>query len=115
MKLLHLITGVEIVGQTEDNGDYYTVKHPVEIRLVTNGSDQKPTNWVGPFATFVRGNVIHINKSKILFVGDPIPSLIDYYDETVLGKASPGIEEARKAATFELTEEEVAKLEEPTS
>lgn len=112
MKLLHLITGVEIVGEVEDNGDFYTIKYPIEVKMITNGEDQKPINWVGPFASFVKGHTVHINKSKILFVGEPLASLVEYYEEKVLGKSPLESEDAKAAATFKLTDEQANRLEE---
>lgn len=114
IKIVHLITGVEVIGQVTDNQDYYTISYPAEVKIIMD-EDGKQKNFVGPYASFVKGHTIHVNKTKILFVGDPLASLLDYYEETVLGKSPLESDEAKNAASFKLDEEQTKQLEETAS
>lgn len=83
IKFLKLITGEDIVSEVEEHDTTFFLKTPAVVKkiMVEDASigQQVPRSIVEPFTPHVKGHNVHINKNKVLFIGEPIPTLADYY------------------------------------
>jgi len=78
LKILHLISGEDIIADIEDKEpNSYSVKQPLRILQMGEASD---SIGVMLFAPFVKGHTIpSINKEHIIFIADPEEELADHY------------------------------------
>lgn len=88
IRVIKLVSGEEIVGVTEDRETSLFIKWPVRLVPTFDEENEKPRIRVEMFASQIKGHSVDINKNNILFVGEPVPELRDYYD-TNFGKMVP--------------------------
>lgn len=88
IRVLKLTTGEEIVGVIEDKDTSIFVKWPVKLSFTTENDETRPRIKVDLFAGQVRGHSVDIDKSFIIYTGEPTPELKEYYD-TNFGKMVP--------------------------
>jgi len=81
--MLKLITGEDVVSATEEYETSFFLKWPAVVRRTTVDveGEQQSRNIIEPFAPHVKGHCVYINKNKILFIGDALPSLAEYYEK----------------------------------
>ncbi len=101
IKFVKLTTGDEIVARTTEQETHFFLEWPA--RVVSDNSDptrQTPQTRVEPYTPFVKGHSIYVQKSKVVYVADPIPSLEDYYDKNYgsLAPSSTPVQEVIPAA-----------------
>lgn len=77
IKFIKLINGDDIVAKVEDHGDNYRVIWPVHIYV--DRTEEGLRNRVEPYTPHVLGHTFNINKSRVMFMADPIPMLEEYY------------------------------------
>lgn len=82
IKYMKLMTGDEIVGTVEERGEQYYVKWPLRLSLVIDPEEEKPKVKVEPFASQVKGHSFFVDKTKVLYVADPVTDLQSYYEST---------------------------------
>jgi hypothetical protein len=115
IKFFKFMTGDDVVGESEDRGEYFYIKWPVKIVMNENVDEnadpqsQAPRNRILPFANHVIGHTILVHKSKILFVGEPIGMLADYYEKNFSNLIPPKEEDIKKASGFGVYDEGVVK------
>lgn len=88
IRFLKLVTGEDIVGVVEDKETAYFVKWPVKLSVTQPDPDSKPTIKVDLYAAQIKGHSVEIDKSFVLFLGEPTPELKEYYDNN-FGKMVP--------------------------
>lgn len=78
IRVAKLITGDEIIGVFENFKDKYIVTYPVKIeeKLLDNG---KPGVDLQIFTPQTRDNKVCIDKTHVLFVGEALQVLEEYY------------------------------------
>ncbi len=88
IRVIKLTTGEEVVGVVEEKSDSIFVKWPVKLVMHATEGEEKPRVRVELFAAQVKGHSVEINNKNVLYVGEPVPELRDYYD-TNFGKMVP--------------------------
>lgn len=84
IKMFKLITGEDVVSVTEETETSFFLKWPAVVRRITVDVDgeQQTRSAVEPLAPHIKGHCVYINKNKILFMGDALPALAEYYEKT---------------------------------
>lgn len=79
IKYLKLINGDDLIAKVEDHGDHFMVIWPAKIYL--DNTDNGPVTRVMPYTPHVLGHSFKLNKTRLIFVADPVPSLEEYYNK----------------------------------
>lgn len=112
IKIFKLMSGEEIVGETELLDDYYVIKLPMKVFMAV-GENNQPQNRTEPFGIHCKGSVVNIPKDKVIYIADPALALQEFYEKTYLSKVpAPGVQDPNKdIPTFKLSEKEVEAVE----
>lgn len=86
IKLLQLVTGNVIVSDIEETDTHYFFKWPAEVRkaVIEQAGETTSKTLIEPFTPHVKGHCVFINKNKVLYIADPVPSLQEYYEKNYL-------------------------------
>jgi hypothetical protein len=86
VKFLKLVSGDELIGNYEDNGNTVVISKPAKISIELEFTDPptQPKSRVDVFAPHAKGLKFTIAKAHILFAEDPHPTLVEYYNNTFL-------------------------------
>ena len=91
IKFLKLVSGNNVVSEVEDFGNSVYLKWPMELTDNADAAEGEPKVRIDPFAAHVRGHCVKIDKTAILFAGEPVPTLRDYYEKTFGSMIPPTI------------------------
>lgn len=82
IKYLKLVTGEELVSETFRSAATTVVRltHPVRIVVMPGSNQSKPQVGFVPWAPFTDDIDIHLDKSSIIAIMDPIKEIKDNYN-----------------------------------
>lgn len=89
IRVIRLVSGEEIVGKVEIRDNTYFVQWPVQLVNTTDKDSDKARVRVELFASQVKDHSVEINKGHVLYIGEPLLDLAEYY-ETTFGKMLSG-------------------------
>ena len=83
LKFIKLVNGEELVSSCEDAGNQVYLVWPARVFMsAPKDGEETPQTQVIPFAAHVKGHSVYIDKDKILYMAEPIPTLAEYYQKT---------------------------------
>lgn len=85
IRIAKLINGDEIIGLFDKIKDNYIVFYPVKVEEVVS-DDGKPSIDLSVYGVRFKDARICINENNILFIGNPVPELENYY-QTLIPKS----------------------------
>lgn len=86
VKFVKLVSGDELVTEVQDNGDHVVIIKPAKISTLFEFTEPTPTpkTRVDVFAPHSQGLRFKISKQHVLFIEDPHPTLLEYYNTSFL-------------------------------
>jgi hypothetical protein len=86
VKFVKLVSGDELVTEVQDNGDSVVLTKAAKISSLFEFADPPPTpkTRVDVFAPHSQGLRFKISKQHIIFIEDPHPTLLEYYNSSFL-------------------------------
>lgn len=109
IKFMKLITGEEVVATVEERDTNYFVSWPARLVTFLDEEENRPRIRVEPFANHVKGHSVFIDKSMVMFTGEPTSDLKEYYEKT-FGNLVPPLNNT-PTTTQEVTTQETFKVE----
>jgi hypothetical protein len=81
IKGVRLLSGEDIIANVTllPNVKIYSLEKPAQI-MVQQGPGGKPQMGLGDFLPFAKEKKIEIDASKIVFLYDPIPEMVNAYN-----------------------------------
>ena len=83
IKFIKLITNASLVSEIEENPNGYMLKWPMELTDRPDAAEGEPKIRVEPYTPHVKGHCVQIDRSSVLYIGDPVPPLREYYEKNV--------------------------------
>ena len=88
IKYVKLTTLDELISEVKEVEDGYQFIWPMRV-YVTRDEEGEMRNQVSPYVPHVKTHTVTISKDKIVFIADPIPSLLEYYENNVKAMLPP--------------------------
>ena len=82
LKVIHLMSCDNIIGDVEENEDEYIVTHPFLMEIVDD-SDQGSGVRMDYLLAFSKDNCVHIKKNVVLYNYNPSDRMEEYYGRLV--------------------------------
>ena len=80
IQIAKLITGEEIIGDFESNGDY-VIKKPCALQLVPSRSNpEQPMMALIPYAPYTEDHSVKVAQSNIIWIAKPVKELYNQYN-----------------------------------
>lgn len=80
IQIAKLITGEEIIGDFDLNGNYL-IKKPCALQLVPSRSNpEQPMMALIPYAPYTEDHTISVGKDKIVWIETPVKELYNQYN-----------------------------------
>lgn len=79
IQILKLVTGEELIGDVEQNGNF-SIKQPCALQMVVSRSDGTPSMSMIPYAFYVEGHVVNISKEYVVWSAKPVDEVYNQYN-----------------------------------
>ena len=109
IKFMKLITGEDVVATVEEKETSYFVSWPAKLVTFMDEEENRPRIRVEPYANHVKGHSVFIDKSMVMFTGEPTSDLREYYEKTFGNLVPPP--NNTPVTTQELATQETFKVE----
>jgi hypothetical protein len=81
IRILKLVTGEEIIGDSSEAHGEITVKKPCYIQLVPSRADpEQPAMALMPYAAYTKDHKVVIDISSVIWSEEPIVELYNQYN-----------------------------------
>lgn len=82
LKIVRLLTGEEILGDVQGTtNEQITMIDPVRILLIPSKNDpQTPSVAFAPLSQWATDREVHLNRSHVLTVLNPVPEFVNQYN-----------------------------------
>lgn len=90
IKIIHLTTGEELIGEVMSETDTkLVVKNPVRIVVIPTADQANPKVGFGPFTQWTEDKELTLNAYHVTFTGTPINEFLNQYTAMFGGLVIP--------------------------
>lgn len=91
IKFIKLVNDTDIVTEVEETPVGVILKWPMKLSERSDAQEGEPKIRVEPYAAHVKGHCVQVDRSMIVFMGEPVPPLREYYEKNVSSMVPPSL------------------------
>ena len=80
IQIVKLVTGEELIGEIEQNGNY-VIKQPCVLQMIVSRADGTPSMSLIPYAFYVEDHRITVSQESVIWIAKPVDEVYNQYNK----------------------------------